>query len=495
LIRRRFRRLLPGWVQETDLRLFRRFVSVHHPLLDDTLPGIGRAANKSRLWARIALILAAAGGRFGRRAAFRGLISIAVTSAFVNLPVKAAARRGRPPIKFVPEARRLARVPTSFSFPSGHSASAAAFATGAGIELPVMTGPLAVLAGAVAASRVYTGAHYPCDVLAGAAIGSAFALGSTRFWPMASKEPATAVRYLAPSAVEPSEDGAGLAVAVNPSAGSAVSRAPSERLEALLPKAKVIESDENSDVDELLRRVCEEGAVAIGVAGGDGSVNAAAEVASATGKPLLVVPAGTLNHLARDLGLDSVDQAVEAVKSGHTVAVDVGLIDGRPFLNTASFGKYVDIVDERYKLEGLIGKWPALLLALIKVFATSTPLKVEIDGRPRVIWVIFIGNCRYYPSGFAPSHRERLDDGLLDVRIVTAERRFSRARFVVSLLLGTLGRSKVYEERLTKKVDVRSLEGSLRLARDGETFEGSGKFIVEKSSTPIAVFVPHPAHE
>ena len=119
-------------------------------------------------------------GQQGQRAAGRGIIAIAIAAAVANGPVKLLARRPRPVRRSRPT---LIRMPRSTSFPSGHSAAAVAFATGACAELPVIAPVLVPLAGAVAYSRVHTGVHYPSDVAAGAAIGVAcgvIATGLTR---------------------------------------------------------------------------------------------------------------------------------------------------------------------------------------------------------------------------------------------------------------------------------------------------------------------------
>ena len=88
------------------------------------------------------------------------------------------------------------------------------------------------------------------------------------------------------------------------------------------------------------------------------------------------------------------------------------------------------------------------------------------------MWLAWIGNGRYDPTGFGPSWRERLDDGLLDVRIVNGARRFSRTRFTVDVLTGRLRRCPVYEETQVESLSIRSLDGPLRLAADGETYDG-----------------------
>jgi undecaprenyl-diphosphatase len=206
--------------------------------------------------------------------------------------------------------------------------------------------------------------------------------------------------------------------------------------------------------------------------------------------PLVVVPGGTLNHLARDLGLAGPEDAVAAVREGHLVAVDLGSIDGKPFLNTASFGSYSDLVDARERLERRIGKWPALIVALVTVLRRAQPLRVELDGQERSLWMIFIGNCTYHPHGFAPTWREHLDDGLLDVRLVDGDQPWGRTRLLLAVLTGRLGRSRVYEERTTDRLHVRSLDGPLRLARDGETFDGGDDIVVCKESEPVSIYVP-----
>ena len=289
---------------------------------------------------------------------------------------------------------------------------------------------------------------------------------------------------------EPSPTGKGLSIVVNPDAGPAFSRNPAEILRDELPDADIIEVDDATNLLEALRTAVDH-ACAIGVAGGDGTVNAGAAAALKHDKPLMVVPAGTLNHLARDLGLLSVDDAVEAVKKGETVAMDAAEIDGRIFLNTASFGSYTALVDAREQLEERLGKWPAMIVALVRVLRTGEPVEVEIDGRRRRLWMIFIGNCRYRPAGFAPSWREGLDDGLLDVRMVGAGHPFARLRLLTAILTGTLARSRVHEEFQTDRFTVRSLDGPLRLARDGETFDGSEEFTVCKHAKSLAVYVPY----
>lgn len=159
---------LRGRVRQLDERLMRRSRRARSPGIDRALVEVTRAANYSRLWLLVAGALATCGGRRGRRAAGRGVVAIALAAALANGPAKLLVRRRRP---FARSHPTLIRMPGSTSFPSGHSASAFAFATGVSEELPLLAPALVPLAGAVAYSRVHTGVHYPSDVVAGAAIG------------------------------------------------------------------------------------------------------------------------------------------------------------------------------------------------------------------------------------------------------------------------------------------------------------------------------------
>lgn len=158
-------------LRRADRRLFLEIAASHNPALDRALPALSHAADYGRLWLVIAAALAASGRPAWRRGALRGLASLALASGAVNGLAKMAIQRSRPSLERVPLARRVRRAPVTTSFPSGHSASAAAFAGGVGLEAPELAVPLAALAAAVAFSRVWTGAHYPGDVIAGVGIG------------------------------------------------------------------------------------------------------------------------------------------------------------------------------------------------------------------------------------------------------------------------------------------------------------------------------------
>lgn len=146
------------------------------PELDGPVRRLSEAADRSRLWLGIAGVIALVGGGRGRRAALEGVVAIAATSATVNLGVKPVASRRRPD-RVDPHlgAARHVPMPGSTSFPSGHAASAFAFAYAVGRHLPGLGLPIRLLAGGVAYSRVHTGVHYPGDVVIGSILGAATA--------------------------------------------------------------------------------------------------------------------------------------------------------------------------------------------------------------------------------------------------------------------------------------------------------------------------------
>lgn len=142
------------------------------PTLDAGLRRLTRAADKSRLWLGTAAAIALVGGARGRRAALTGVASIGVASAVVNLGFKPIAHRARPDRSEAVHTGRHVAMPGSTSFPSGHSASAFAFAEGVSSVLPLLGIPLRLSAAGVAYSRVHTGVHYPGDVIIGSLIGA-----------------------------------------------------------------------------------------------------------------------------------------------------------------------------------------------------------------------------------------------------------------------------------------------------------------------------------
>ncbi len=163
-------------IENVDAALYSAIAATPTPSLDKAMSRLSNAANYSRLSLASAAALALAGGPTGRRAATFGLASVGLTATVVNIAVKPLSGRLRPDraAEHVPLERHV-RMPTSTSFPSGHTAAAFAFATGVGHLMPQAAVPLRALAALVAYSRVHTGVHYPGDVVVGSLIGTTLA--------------------------------------------------------------------------------------------------------------------------------------------------------------------------------------------------------------------------------------------------------------------------------------------------------------------------------
>ncbi|MBO7941535.1 MULTISPECIES: phosphatase PAP2 family protein [Streptomyces] len=155
-----------------DQALYETVTVTRTPALDTALRRLSAAADHSKISFAVAAGLALCGRR-PRRAAAMGVAAVGVASATANLLGKRLVRRPRPHrAEDSPFPGRHVPMPDSASFPSGHTASAVAFAAAVGPAFPVAAVPLGLLACAVGYSRVHTGVHYPGDVVAGALLGT-----------------------------------------------------------------------------------------------------------------------------------------------------------------------------------------------------------------------------------------------------------------------------------------------------------------------------------
>jgi len=459
---------------------------------DDVITSLSKSADKSKLWWGVAVLLAVKKGPT-RRGALRGVAAIAGASAAANLIGKPLFPRRRPAAEEVPMHRRLVRRPTSSSFPSGHSASAAAFVTAVAMESPKTGAALAPLAVAVAYSRVHTGVHWPSDVGVGIGIGIGAGLLTRHWWPLHPDVPGrTAHTAEAPEM----RDGEDMLVLINPHSGID-GKDPTEEARFAWPKATILYPDEKRDLREQL---CDEIAAhdntvrALGVAGGDGTVAAVAAVASDHDLPLALIPAGTLNHFARDIGMRSMPDADAATEAGNAVGVDLGEVeindgdDHRYFVNTASLGGYPEMVRIRERLQKRHPKWPSAAIALARTLRRAKPLEVTLNGKRISIWLLFVGNGTYSPKGLAPSRRPALDTGLLDVRYLRADVPYSRARFILATITNSLNASHVYQELDVPELHVRLLDGNRRVATDGEVGPLGNDFRFRSRPSALTVY-------
>jgi diacylglycerol kinase family enzyme len=255
---------------------------------------------------------------------------------------------------------------------------------------------------------------------------------------------------------------------VNPASGSGTGARVVDEVREKLPKAEIIELGSDDNPEEVLRAAAQRAEV-LAIGGGDGTVSAAAAAAMDAGLPLAVFPAGTFNHFAKDIGCDTVDRTVAAIREGSVSCVDlVCLNEDQMVINTASIGAYPAFVRTREKLEHKIGKPLAGAYAMLHTLRRDQPVRISYDNKTLQTSLFFLGNSVYLPSGFAPSRRTRMDDGLLDVRILETGRRFSRLRILSALAFGRLERSPLYHEMQVPEFSFAAVDGPTAIARDGE---------------------------
>ncbi|WP_231977666.1 bifunctional phosphatase PAP2/diacylglycerol kinase family protein [Mycobacterium sp. E2989] len=479
-------RQITAGLSTLDTEVFDAIAESRSPLLDKLMPALCRAADHGKLWFATAAALAMSGNRSAGHAAGRGVASLAVASLVTNQVAKRMWRRKRPSHESVPLLRRLHKYPKSNSLPSGHSASAASFTVGVGMENPMLGLLIAPLAGLVGVSRVGTGAHYPSDVFAGVGIGASIAVLGSRLVPPIAE-------YKLPSAdplrieTPPRPDGAGVVLVVNPASGSGSGARVIGEVRRELPNAEIVELTKNDNITNVFRAAAERAGV-LGVGGGDGTVACAAAIAVDTGRPLAVFPAGTFNHFAKDIGCDHQAKTIRAIQQGTISCVDLLCFnDSQVIVNTASIGTYPRLVQTRERLEHTIGKPLAAAYAMLRVLRHEQPVRISYDNKTMQTSLVFLGNSIYLPSGFAPAQRSRLDTGLIDVRILETGRPFSKTRVMTALMLGRLQRSRLYHEHHVPEFSFRSVDGPTAVAMDGEV-DGQhehARFTVRYRALPV----------
>lgn len=221
----------------------------------------------------------------------------------------------------------------------------------------------------------------------------------------------------------------------------------------------------------------------IGAAGGDGTISSVAAVAIERDKPLAVVPLGTLNHFAKDIGLPAdLDEVARVIAAGRVDTVDVGQVNDRIFINNSSIGLYPHIVHRREKQQERLGrgKWRAAFSAAVEVFRRHAFFRVrmEIDGKVRVHKVpfVFVGNNEYVMDLYNVGSRASLKDGKLSVYFLRRGGRWGVIRLLLRTMVGMLDTMKEFEQLTAESLTIEMRKRNVLVAYDGE---------VEVMQTPL----------
>jgi diacylglycerol kinase family enzyme len=207
--------------------------------------------------------------------------------------------------------------------------------------------------------------------------------------------------------------------------------------------------------------------------GGDGTIAAVAAALVGMETALGVLPMGTLNHFAKDLGIPlELDKAVQTLFTGKVARVDVGEVNGRIFLNNSSIGFYPRIVQERERKQRQgRSKWLAFAQAAALMFQQSPTLHIELDAdHSRQSYdtpFVFVGNNRYAVTGLEIGTRASLNRGKLWVCAAPYAGRFTLLALAMEALLGFV-RDADLAAFETDRTDVRMHRSHVHVATDGE---------------------------
>ena len=281
---------------------------------------------------------------------------------------------------------------------------------------------------------------------------------------------------------------------VNPGAGKA-----GEVETALAALAEIhVEETEPKNLAHRLEVAVRAGAKRIIVAGGDGTVAEAAGVLAGTGVGLGIVPAGTLNHLAKDLGIPlDFDEAARVAVNGRLTTVDVGRAGERIFLNTSSVGAYVLFVRTRERLEPRLGYWLASLVAAARIMfrLRRFAVQIEVEGQQRryMTPLLFIGVGERELK--LPRLGGRVEGGRSGLHVMIVRTR-TRARLLALALaaaargLDSVSRSPAIDAFIVERCRIELPFPTMRVAIDGEIVDAQGAIEYALWRDALHVVVP-----
>jgi diacylglycerol kinase family enzyme len=254
-----------------------------------------------------------------------------------------------------------------------------------------------------------------------------------------------------------------------------------------------------ADLQAEARTAAASGVDVVIAGGGDGTISSVAGALAGGKTPLGVLPMGTLNHFAKDLGIPlELAGAAKIIGDGHVSLVDVARANGQAFINNSSLGVYARALRERDATRGQwgVGKWQAMALAALKTFwrAPMVHLRLQVNGHAMALKtpLVFVGNNRYLLDLLHVGVRERLDDGLLSLYVANTSSRWGMLKILVRGLLGRLRQSRDFQTMLTSEATVETRKKRLHVAIDGELREMESPLKYEIWPQALRVFAPRP---
>jgi diacylglycerol kinase family enzyme len=287
-----------------------------------------------------------------------------------------------------------------------------------------------------------------------------------------------------------------LPVLINRSGGTAATLGASlgpavEQAFAATGRPIALELVDGQEIDEAVRAHAGESVIVVG--GGDGTLGTAAAALAGTRSALAILPLGTRNHLARQLGIPlDLAEAARVSVAGQRRRIDLGGAGNRTFVNNASFGLYTRFVRQRDRHAG--PKWLSAIPATWHVLKhmRAQHFTLTIDGRESaaVTPLLFIGNNQY---SLEPGHlgeRDNLDDGQLSLLAVAAQRPRQLIGFALRALAGLARPERDFEELADAQEIVVEGEGMIEVALDGELVWMQLPLVMRSRPNALGVVTP-----
>jgi len=259
------------------------------------------------------------------------------------------------------------------------------------------------------------------------------------------------------------------------------------------PEIRVIEG---ASVRTAASEALAHGSTILVAGGGDGTVSSVASAIVGSDAALGILPLGTLNHFAKDVGVPlDLDEAVRAIGGGNIIQIDVGDVNGRPFINNASVGMYASLISERQAMQRLgRRKWLAHGLAAVRVWRRyhRLHLLLRADGRQRAVPTpfVFVGNNEYQLSGLELGGRKKLDAGRLHVCMAPGMPRRRVARMIIVAIFANICRLEGFESFSASDVTLDAGTARLRVSLDGEVITLDSPLDFRIRARALRVVVP-----
>jgi diacylglycerol kinase family enzyme len=291
----------------------------------------------------------------------------------------------------------------------------------------------------------------------------------------------------------------------NRSSGWSDSDGIRHKLESILSsggaRVEVKQVERGMNIQEESKAIVGRGANVLIAAGGDGTINAAASALIHQPTALGVIPAGTLNHFARDLEIPlEPEKAAQVLLEGRIIQVDAAAVNGRVFINNSVLGLFPNyrVAREAWERHGFgstrVGRFVAAGAAVLKIFwrLPHLTVSVEVEGRRRTLRTPFVlvGNNEHRMEGLALGKRARLDAGALWVYVMRPCSRWQLLRMILGLITGRAPREDIFELFRASHVTIDSKRRRIGVGIDGEMVRMHAPLHYECLPGALQVVVP-----